>query len=471
MKFIIRQPGQGYIDVNKWIPLEDPDVPFLKHNLTYTLPISDEDGNPKVLVLWKEAPHHLVIPRETPTERSEFIRLTPKAREIEIKSNIILDLMHPDKTQSKAITSWMHEQRGILNLACGKGKTVVALEIIARQGQAAIVVVNTKNLLKQWELRIKEHLPGASIGVVQGAPGTWVWNKDITLCMLSTLCYHRDRIPLAPRQECGIVVYDEMHHLAADEFSYTADLFYGKRLGLTATSRRGDGLEPIYYFHIGQIFYSDLLQELTPRIFFQFTPFQVILNDPNIKPFITDKHGDFNLSKYRTYIGRMPERNEWIVEYLLWLQQKCNKILAISHSRDQLYLLRDIFTRRNVSVGIATGKEKAEVRLTSIEKNAINLGTSQLVKENLDVPDLDALVLLSPFGQGIPGANSIQQAFGRILRPVADKQPLVIILTEPGMCQFYRMCRNMMRIMDRWPDLKGGKMKYTIIREGFKPDV
>lgn len=472
MRFKIRKKEKGYVDVNKWVPLSDPDVTTLRRLLTFTLPTVDSNGIPETLTLWKESDYHLIIPRETPTERKDFIDLRPKPDKINVRSNITLDAMHSTNTQTQAINSWKKRGRGILNLACGKGKTVVALEAIARYNEATAVIVNNTNLLKQWELRIAEHLEGADVGIVQGPPNTWEWSKDITLCMLDTLCYHKDKVPYEFRRRPGVVIYDEIHHIAATYFSYTADLFFAKRFGLTATERRGDGLEPVYYYNVGNIFYSDLKQDIVPNIIFQFTPFVVDINSGSIWPQVVDKRGEFNLSKFRGYVGQLEERNAWIAEYLIKLGKLGKKILAISHCKKQLYLLRDILVEKGAtSVGVATGNEPAENRLNCIEKSSISLGTSQLVKENLDVKNLDTLVLLTPFGRSTPGANSVQQSFGRILRPVQGKKPYVIILAEPGLPPFYRMSIGMMRLLDRWPEAKGGKMKYTIVREGEFPNV
>ena len=57
---------------------------------------------------------------------------------------------------------------GLLEVPCGFGKTIMALRIIAHLKKKTIVIVHKEFLLRQWVDRIKEFLPDAKVGRIQG---------------------------------------------------------------------------------------------------------------------------------------------------------------------------------------------------------------------------------------------------------------------------------------------------------------
>jgi superfamily II DNA or RNA helicase len=109
------------------------------------------------------------------------------------------------------------------------------------------------------------------LGLVQG--GVFNWARPLTLALVTTLWRRIEdgSIPEEFFRYFGQVIYDEVHQIGAPKFSLTASPFYGDRIGLTATVEREDGLDPIYRYHIGDPFYSDLSQEIIPDIYFQQT--------------------------------------------------------------------------------------------------------------------------------------------------------------------------------------------------------
>ena len=52
----------------------------------------------------------------------------------------------------------------MLCLGCGLGKTVVAIEMIARRRVRTLVIVHKEFLMNQWKERIEMFLPEARIG-------------------------------------------------------------------------------------------------------------------------------------------------------------------------------------------------------------------------------------------------------------------------------------------------------------------
>ena len=57
---------------------------------------------------------------------------------------------------------------GLLELYCGAGKTVCTLKIISKLKVKTLIIVHKTFLMNQWKERIKEFLPTARVGKIQG---------------------------------------------------------------------------------------------------------------------------------------------------------------------------------------------------------------------------------------------------------------------------------------------------------------
>ena len=90
-----------------------------------------------------------------------------------------------------------HGCGGLLEIPCGRGKTVIGLYLISCLKVKTLVVVHKGFLVNQWIERINQFLPNARIGKIQGQiididnylwltdinpQGNWIgWNKEIDL--------------------------------------------------------------------------------------------------------------------------------------------------------------------------------------------------------------------------------------------------------------------------------------------------
>ena len=385
---------------------------------------------------------------------------------VDIRDNVILDFKEPDKDyQTQAFAQWQAAgQRGLLNLACGKGKTVVACKCIAHSKTPALVIVHTTTILKQWLDRINQFLSfDGEVGLIRGKPETWDWKRPVTIAMLKTMALYPDAITKEMRRHFGTVWWDEIHHLAADTYCVTADMFPGKRNGLSATLSREDGLQPIYLYHIGRPYYTYLLQEAPTRIYFRETPF-TIDRHPDVWEQVTDKLGRVNISKLRTYMGSRDDRNEFQAQDLRDAVAAGRKILALSHSVDQLKLMQEKFPEVS---GLCTGRESEKKRWDVLKNKQLIFGTHQLVLEAIDEPSIDMIVWLTPFGSRHPegGINALQQGMGRGQRILEGKPPLIVLFYhDRAVREFHRMCLKLKQQLSRWPPEKGGPYEFSVIK-------
>lgn len=478
LRFVRREPDKGYYGRQLWLPKSLVNSRSIKRGLEF--PVMDADGI-KYIQLWLETDTHLIIPREyLPADQYDrlpfpIIDVGPEQfPRVEFRSRVVLDKLEPHKRQQRdAFRAMLRSRGGLLNLACGRGKTVLALHHIAARKVPALVVVNNTTLIDQWQERIAEYLdvPGG-VGVVQGPPDEWDWEgRGIVVGMIHTLANYWDRLPLGFDRYFGAVYYDEVHHLSAPYFVKTAPLFFGERHGLTATTTREDGLETIYQYHIGQIYYRDLSQDLKPAIYFQMCPVQVNMRDRDVLHEVTDKKGKLSIPKLRGYLGKLPENNDFIAEKLHKSLAAGRKILALSHSVAQLRQLHSMFGNS----GLCTGAERPADRIRTLREKQISFGTLQLVREALDEATLDTLFFLTPFGRSDiddGGANTLQQGMGRILRVRKDKKlPIVVIFDHIFVPKFHKMCTTLKRRLSQWPKDQGGPLEFTTVRpyqEGSK---
>lgn len=470
-RFVKRNPDKGYFGRQLWLPKKHVNTRSVKSGLEF--PVMDDQGVSYVQ-LWYEDKDHLIVPREFIARKHyenlpfPIVSVQPlHFPRVEFRHNITLDFKEPQKTtQRDAYMAMEAANCGILNLSCGKGKTVLALNYIAKKKMPALVVVNNTTLINQWQDRIRDFLevPGG-VGVIQGPPNTWDWEgRGICVAMIHSLALRHAELPPGMDRYFGLVIYDEVHHLSAPLFSQTAPLFFGERHGLTATNSREDGLEVIYQYHVGEAYHKDLMQDMKPRIYFQQCPVSINTRDPAVSREVHDKAGRLNIPKLRNYLGSLPGVNDFIAEKLQAPIAAGRKILVLSHSVGQLRLLNEMFE----DSGLCTGKEKPEKRLETLRTKQLSFGTLQLVREALDEDTLDTLYFITPFGsQEIEdgGLNTLQQGMGRIQRfREGKKTPVVVILDHIYIPKMHRMCSKLKRVLSAWPDEQGGALEYTTLR-------
>lgn len=149
----------------------------------------------------------------------------------------------------------------------GFGKTQCALAIAHRLRVATLICVHKEFLATQWRRRIERYLPGARVGVCQG-PECDYEDKDFVIGMVQSLSIEdASRYPGAFYTWPGLVIQDEVHRAGAPSVSRVPPLFPAAlRLGLTATPRRKDGCEPVFWWHFGEVLRRGLTETPKPGV-------------------------------------------------------------------------------------------------------------------------------------------------------------------------------------------------------------
>lgn len=307
---------------------------------------------------------------------------------------------------------------GILQAAPGWGKTVVAMAIIARMNVPTLVTVHKTFLLNQWKKRIARFLPNAKVGIAREGKCEYEGNH-IVIGINTSL--HVRQYPDEFYRHFGLVISDEVHRIGAPTWSNIPPKFNAKwRLGLSATPRRSDGAQDLFFNHIGPLVFKGRVEMLAPQIKRVFSKTYLPESMKQNPSLIT------SMMATRLLCANMA-RNEEIVSQLIRACQAGRKILLLSAIRERHVVPLEALFRRKwpqtsgpcPTTSFYLGGMK-DHEFDEAEDAQVIFATSQMAKEGLDIPPLDTLFLTTPMG-------NVEQAVGRIQRKcVGKKDPVVV---------------------------------------------
>jgi superfamily II DNA or RNA helicase len=294
--------------------------------------------------------------------------------------------------------------------------TAMSLYLSSQLKQKTLILVHQDFLLNQWIERITQFLPQAKIGILK-RDQIDVEHKDIVIGMIQSICSRNYDSQIF--KQFGLTIMDECHHVSSKYFSqvlYTCGSKY--MLGLSATPQRKDGLTKVLKWHLGKIlsFYNQDIQFNVTIKCIRFVP---KYNEIVIKK---NHFGGINIANLINQICAHKDRNKLIIDELIYYARMGRQILVLS---DRVQHLRDLQNQIpvDISTGLYIGGMKQEERKIS-ETKTIIFGTYILIKEAVDIPSLNTLVLAT-------SKSDIIQAVGRILRKQHPKfDPLIIDIID-----------------------------------------
>lgn len=220
--------------------------------------------------LWSESVPGIIV-YQFPNASKEILRTKSEG----VKWNELLDEIHVEETRAKkwkpsnhagsrtprphqvnALETWVkNNRRGIFEHATGSGKTFTAMCAIHdafTRNEVVLVLVPSRDLLKQWDRELRETLLEDKIYYLLCGdsnnewkkPGTLSsWTSDggstnrIILATMDTACSD-DFVKNVSQGEHLFVVADEVHRLGSPHRRNALNINTGARLGLSATPRR-----------------------------------------------------------------------------------------------------------------------------------------------------------------------------------------------------------------------------------------
>lgn len=300
---------------------------------------------------------------------------------------------------------------GVLCLPCGAGKTLIGIGAIARVRQATLILCANTTSVRQWMREILERtdLSEEQVGEYSGHQKSI---RPVTVATYQIVTGGEKHLSLFSERDWGLIIYDEVHLLPAPVFRLTADLQARRRLGLTATLVREDGLE-------GEIF-----SMIGPKRFDM--PWKELEREGWIAPArCVEVRVGLPTGDRMAYLGapgreqarlaaENPEKLQ-VLEELLHRHPQ-DRILIFGHYLSQLEAIG-----QRVGAPVITGKmpqRRRELYFSAFREGKERiLILSRVGNFSLDLPDANVAIQLS----GTFGSRQEEaQRLGRLLRPKSD---------------------------------------------------
>ena len=381
-----------------------------------------DDPQPPYLYAWQEKAGVLYLPREFPIEKFvPGIEITDKLNDgaaIDIKANIT-----PEVYQEPALAALAEHDRGVLIAPCGAGKTVMAIDDIARTGKAACVLVMKEFLMAQWAEEVK-NFTDAKIAFVGGSPDLYrrfgvnresYLRADVTIATVQTL---KNGAPAGLADRIGYLLGDEVHHAAARTFMETLKQFKPRKIrGVTATPKRKDGLHELYYHFVGRPIHEITQAELrqhnrTVRPKIQLVNTHLNLTFPSA--------GGAWWSVMLDILIKIQPRNQIILNLAKKAESKGRMTLVLTERVEHCFLLAEQHKANGGDAAVTTGnltKKNAQfdteglwMPMDEAFTHKTVFATYSLVQEALNQKQLNTLILATPFSNDTRYVQSVGRA-------------------------------------------------------------
>ena len=319
---------------------------------------------------------------------------------------------------------------GVVVLPCGAGKTIVGIGAMHSVAAQTLILVTNTLSIRQWkaELLDKTDIKEEDVGEYSGDKKEI---KSITIATYNIITHRKKKggefthFHIFSSNNWGLVVYDEVHLLPAPVFRMTSELQAKRRLGLTATLVREDGLEEDVFSLIGPKKIDVPWKHLEKQSWIaeaQCIEVRVPMRSLMRGMYsIADDREKFRLS------SENPEKLRAIGTLLA--HHKGDQVLIIGQYLNQL---------KRISAGfglpLITGKtplnERSKLYHDFRKKELRALVVSKVANFSIDLPDANVAIQVS----GTFGSRQEEaQRLGRILRPKSK---------EGNTAKFYSLISN-----------------------------
>ena len=321
----------------------------------------------------------------------------------------------PWEQQVPAIDAGLSTEVNVISLPTGGGKTVCALYMVAKRKQPTFILVHTKELMYQWQARIKEFL-----NYDCGLAGDNKFKiKQITVGLIRTIINRSKNNNFA--KQFGYLIVDECHKCPSSTFTEACSLFEAYYItGLTATPSRRDKMQSFIFFALGDLVYrldkSKMIARgkiLKPTIIKRNT--HLLFSDANTKETYVELFSKLKNSD---------KRNQFIVDDVIkQLKQNYSCCLILSDHSTHLQKFRNIFEDNKIKYHILTGSISSAIRKKTVKalfegKVEVLLATNSLIGEGFDYSGFSDMFLASPIGSN----ERLEQILGRGIRTQQGKK-------------------------------------------------
>ena len=317
--------------------------------------------------------------------------------------------------QELAAEGFWHGGSGVVVLPCGAGKTIVGAAAMAHAKATTLILVTNTVAARQWreELLKRTTLTEDEIGEYSGAKKEI---RPVTIATYQVMTKKKNgvyaHLDLFDTHDWGLIIYDEVHLLPAPIFRFTADIQSRRRLGLTATLVREDGMEGEVFSLIGPKRYDVPWKEIESQGYIapaECIEVRVNLTEEERLLYATAEPEE----RYRYCATTRTKRN--VVETLV-KKHAGEQILVIGQYITQLDELSEVLGVPLIK-GDTPVKERERLFNMFRTGELTTLVVSKVANFSIDLPDATIAIQVS----GAFGSRQEEaQRLGRILRPKSD---------------------------------------------------
>jgi DNA excision repair protein ERCC-3 len=317
--------------------------------------------------------------------------------------------------QELAAEGFWHGGSGVVVLPCGAGKTIVGAAAMAHAKATTLILVTNTVAARQWrdELLKRTTLNEDEIGEYSGAKKEI---RPVTIATYQVMTKKKNgvyaHLDLFDSYDWGLIIYDEVHLLPAPIFRFTADIQSRRRLGLTATLVREDGMEGEVFSLIGPKRFDVPWKEIEAQGYI--APAECIEVRVNLTE--TERLAYATAEPENRYRNCATTRTKRDVVEALVEKHADDQVLVIGQYIDQLDELSEVLGAPLIK-GETPVKER-EILFNKFRSGEIKcLVVSKVANFSIDLPDATIAIQVS----GAFGSRQEEaQRLGRILRPKSD---------------------------------------------------
>lgn len=391
----------------------------------------------------------------------EYVR--PDVERVEIPwidNDEIEDREYQDDTVDTAI----EQERCMLRVATGGGKTLIAAKLVHRLGRYTVFLVHTKDLLYQAKTMMEEVLDTEVGQIGDGI----VDPKTVTIVTTQTasralgIAYEsndeddkwkdEDTAPdervVATLKRAGLVFMDECHRVAAPtatgvlEAMEVADY----RIGLSASPWRDDGADIALEAAFGHVAVSISATELWEQGYLVRPVIRMLEVPPMMLP--SDLRYD---QLYKQYVVENEKRNKIGIDAAINMMERGRLVLILVRYIRHGKMIEEAMRERGWPVPFLSGSDSSQVRKEALDlmrdEKLRGIIATTIADEGLDIKPLSGLVLL---GGGKSSVRALQRV-GRVLRPFGGKESAEVVDFDDQAKWLHDHSRERQRIYETEP--------------------
>lgn len=345
----------------------------------------------------------------------------------------------PFDYQMAAVQATQNNERGILRLATGAGKSILSALVVAQFGKKAILYVIGKDLLHQMYKLYSSLFPevgiiGDGICEIKDINIASVWTVGQALGLKKSeilLDSDDDEKGVSPQKHKDIRemlksskvhIFDECHLAACDSIQEICKTINPEHIyGLSGTPWRDDGQDLLIESFLGNKI-VDISASFLIKSNYLVKPYIRFIKVPPLEQKLPKNYQ----TVYKQYITDNPVRNEKVVKGAERLVEQGYPTLVLYNSVAHGKTLFEALNKK-LSCAVLSGKDSTEVRekvKTKLEDGKLDcIIASKIFDIGVDLPALSGLVMASG------GKSSVRafQRIGRVIRSHPGKTQAAVI--------------------------------------------